>query len=121
MAATGRAGMGLAVRHADLWITQDVSQDPRLHAGTPEAEVRRQLILLDEVCAEANRPARGIGRLVVLGYGGETPLESGQSFEDCVRRYAALGVDAIAVLWPRGEHAVQQMSVLTEGLKALQG
>ena len=113
--------MRLAVRHGDLWITQDVSQDPRLYAGTPEAEVRRQMALLDEVCAEANRPATEIGRLVVLGYGGETPLESVDSFEDCVRRYAELGVDAIAVLWPRGDHAAQQMSVLAAGVKALQG
>ena len=113
--------MGLAVRHADLWITQDVSQDPRLYAGTPEAEVRRQMVLLDEVCAEANRPAAELGRLVVLGYGGETPLESVDSFEDCVHRYAALGVDAIAVLWPRGDHAAQQLSVLSAGVKALEG
>jgi hypothetical protein len=111
--------MGLAVRHADLWITQDVSQDPRRYAGTPEAEVRRQTLLLDDVCAEADRPRTDLGRLVVLGYGGETPLESVDSFEDCVRRYAELGVDAIAVLWPRGDRAAEQMAVLAAGAAIL--
>ncbi|WP_205470967.1 LLM class flavin-dependent oxidoreductase [Nocardioides sp. SYSU D00038] len=116
VAGTGRAGMALAARHAGLWITQDVAQDPRVYAGTPHAEVARQVDLLDEACAAAGRDPDDLDRLVVLGYGGERPLDSVESLRDCVGRYAALGFGTVAVLWPRGDDAASRLAVLEAGL-----
>ncbi|WP_311734121.1 LLM class flavin-dependent oxidoreductase [Streptosporangium becharense] len=114
IAATGARGMELAARFADLWITQDVSQDPRAYAGTPHAEVRRQTALLDEICADRGREPGSLPRLAVLGYGGERPLASIEAFRDCLGRYAELGITTLAVLWPRGEHAAARLAVLEQ-------
>ncbi|MGA5759540.1 LLM class flavin-dependent oxidoreductase [Nonomuraea bangladeshensis] len=114
VAATARRGMELAVRHADLWITQDISQNPATYAGTPHAEVRRQIALLDEICAEQGRAPETLPRLAVLGYGGERPLASIEAFRDCLGRYAQLGISTLAVLWPRGEQAGAQLAVLEQ-------
>ncbi|MFD7700685.1 LLM class flavin-dependent oxidoreductase [Streptomyces caelestis] len=114
VAATGRRGMRTAVRFADLWITQDVGQDPAAYAGTPYAEVRRQITLLDEVCAQQGRDPSTLSRLTVLGYGGERPLSSIEAFRDCVGRYAELGVTTLAVLWPRGEGSDARVAVLEQ-------
>ncbi|MFC4056713.1 LLM class flavin-dependent oxidoreductase [Planomonospora corallina] len=114
VAATGRRGMEVAARLADLWITQDVGQDPAVYAGTPHAEVRRQLALLDEVCAEQGRDPGTLPRLAVLGYGGERPLASIEAFRDCLGRYGQLGVTTLAVLWPRGDEARGRLAVLEQ-------
>ncbi|MBG0816490.1 LLM class flavin-dependent oxidoreductase [Planomonospora sp. ID82291] len=114
VAATARRGMELAARFADLWITQDVGQNPAVYAGTPHAEVRRQIALLDEVCAEQGRDPGTLPRLAVLGYGGERPLASIEAFRDCLGRYARLGVTTLAVLWPRGDRARAQLAVLEQ-------
>ncbi|WP_373304325.1 LLM class flavin-dependent oxidoreductase [Streptomyces griseomycini] len=73
VAATGKHGMRTAARFADLWITQNVGQDPTACAGAPHAEVRRPVALLDEVCARQGREPGTLPRLAVLGYGGEPP------------------------------------------------
>jgi alkanesulfonate monooxygenase SsuD/methylene tetrahydromethanopterin reductase-like flavin-dependent oxidoreductase (luciferase family) len=114
IAATGRRGMELAAGFADLWITQDVSQDPAAYAGTPHAEVRRQIALLDEVCAQLGREPGTLPRMTVLGYGGERPLDSIEAFRDCLGRYAELGITTLAVLWPRGERAGARLAVLEQ-------
>ncbi|GAA4959587.1 hypothetical protein [Actinoplanes utahensis] len=75
---------------------------------------RRQIALLDEVCA-GREPgpgnARPPGRPRVRG---ERPLDSIEAFHDCAGRYAALGVTTLAVLWPRGAHAARRLAVLEE-------
>ncbi|RVX43901.1 luciferase-like monooxygenase [Nonomuraea polychroma] len=114
VAATARRGMELAVRFADLWITQDVGQNPATYAGTPHAEVRRQIALLDEICAEQGRYPDTLPRLAVLGYGGERPLASIEAFRDCLGRYEELGITTLAVLWPRGDQASAQLAVLEQ-------
>ncbi|MEV4457423.1 LLM class flavin-dependent oxidoreductase [Microbispora sp. NPDC049633] len=114
VAATGRQGMELAAEFADLWITQDVAQNPAVYAGTPYAEVRRQIGLLDEVCAERGRAPGTLPRMTVLGYGGERPLDSIEAFRDCLGRYAELGVTTLAVLWPRGDGAAARLAVLEQ-------
>ncbi|MEV4274612.1 LLM class flavin-dependent oxidoreductase [Actinoplanes xinjiangensis] len=114
VAATGRRGMALAARYADVWITQDVSQDDTVYAGSPHAEVRRQIALLDDVCAEQHRDPGTLARLAVLGYGGERPLDSIEAFRDCVGRYAELGITTLAVLWPRGDQAAAHLNVLEQ-------
>lgn len=118
VAGTGRKGMELAARHASIWITQDVVQDPRVGAATAHKEVSRQVLILEEVLAASGRDTT-LDRLVVLGYGGEQPLASLESFRDCIGRYAALGFETIAVLWPRGQHAAAQRDVLEAGLAEL--
>jgi alkanesulfonate monooxygenase SsuD/methylene tetrahydromethanopterin reductase-like flavin-dependent oxidoreductase (luciferase family) len=114
VAATAEQGMRLAARFADLWITQDIAQNPATYAGTPHAEVRRQLALLDEICAEAGRDPATLPRLAVLGYGGERPLDSIEAFRDCVGRYTELGITTLALLWPRGDQATTQLAVLEQ-------
>ncbi|WP_328475383.1 LLM class flavin-dependent oxidoreductase [Actinoplanes sp. NBC_00393] len=119
VAATAARGMELAARFADLWITQDVSQNPAVYAGSPYAEVRRQIAELDEVCAKQDRDPAGLARLAVLGYGGERPLASIEAFRDCAGRYAALDITTLAVLWPRGDQARAQLAVLEEAAGSL--
>ncbi|MFG1925402.1 LLM class flavin-dependent oxidoreductase [Cryptosporangium sp. NPDC048952] len=112
IAATGPNGMALAARFGDLWITQDISKTLTISGHD---EVRRQLDLLAEVCAEYGRDPATLPSLAVLGYGDERPLDSVESFRDCVGRYSELGVTTLAVLWPRDDDA--QLSVL-EGIAA---
>ncbi|WP_051570932.1 LLM class flavin-dependent oxidoreductase [Cryptosporangium arvum] len=115
IAATGRRGMALAAAFGDLWITQDVAKDP---AVSGHAEIGRQLAELAEVCAEHGRDPATLPSLAVLGYGDERPLDSIESFRDCVGRYGELGVTTLAVLWPR-EHG--RLSVLEEAAALLPG
>lgn len=110
VAGTGRRGMALAAERADLWITQDLPG----RSGSAEADVRRQLELLDEACERVHRDPAGLSRLVVLGYGEERPLDSVEAFRDCLGRYAALGIDTVAVLWPRGDAAAARLAVLEQ-------
>ncbi|MFE0103517.1 LLM class flavin-dependent oxidoreductase [Streptomyces sp. NPDC059009] len=119
VAATGKRGMALAARFADQWLTQDISQDPKLYAGTPYAEIERQTALLDEVCRAHGRDPSTLPRLCVLGYGEERPLDSLEAFRDCAGRYGELGISTIAVLWPRGADAAAQMKVLEEAAAEL--
>ncbi|WP_127817988.1 LLM class flavin-dependent oxidoreductase [Microbacterium sp. CPCC 204701] len=117
VAATGTKGMRVAAQFADLWITQDVAQDPRVAAATAHAEIARQSLLLDRVCEGIGRDPSSLPRLAVLGYGSERPLASRTAFEDAIDRYAALGISTIAVLWPRGEDADRQLTLLADVLQ----
>ncbi|MEU4422421.1 LLM class flavin-dependent oxidoreductase [Actinoplanes sp. NPDC024001] len=119
VAATAARGMQLAARFADLWITQDVGQNPAVYAGTPYREIRRQITELDEICVQHGRDPAGLARLAVLGYGGERPLDSIEAFRDCLGRYAELGVTTLAVLWPRGDQARTRLAVLEEAAGSL--
>lgn len=116
VAGTGRAGMRLAADHAALWLTQDVVQDPEVGAATPFAEVSRQVAILEEVLEASGRGVGSMKRLIVLGYGGERPLDSIEAFRDCAGRYAALHFDTIAVLWPRGTDAGARLRTLEAAL-----
>ncbi|BBH70372.1 luciferase [Actinoplanes sp. OR16] len=111
VAATGPRGMAVAAAVADLWITQDVVKDPRVGAATPLAEVDRQLRLLREACAAAGRDPASLPAVVVLGYGGERPLDSVEAYRDCLGRYTAIGASRLVVLWPRED---RQLRVLEQ-------
>lgn len=117
VAATGPRGMGLAAARADVWITQDL----RGASVSAEAEVRRQLDLLDDQCSRLDRDPATLARTVVLGYGEERPLESLEAFRDCVGRYATHGFDTVVLLWPRGPGASQRLAVLEEAVRAHAG
>jgi alkanesulfonate monooxygenase SsuD/methylene tetrahydromethanopterin reductase-like flavin-dependent oxidoreductase (luciferase family) len=110
VAATGPRGVELAAGRADVWITQDLPG----RSGSAEAEVRRQLALLDDACVRAERDPATLSRVVVLGYGEERPLDSVEALRDSLGRYAALGADTVALLWPRGDDAAAQRAVLEQ-------
>lgn len=110
VAATGPRGMGLAVAHGGIWVTQDL----RGRSASVEAEVERQLSELDDQCSLLGRDPATLARTMVLGYGEERPLDSIEAFRDVVGRYAARGFDSIAVLWPRGPEAAQRLAVLEQ-------
>ncbi|MEU4694019.1 LLM class flavin-dependent oxidoreductase [Actinoplanes sp. NPDC023714] len=112
VAATGPRGMAVAAACADLWITQDVVKDPRVGAATPFAEVARQLGLLREACARAGRDPDTLPAVVVLGYGGERPLDSEEAYRDCLGRYTVIGASRLVVPWPRGDDADRRLGVL---------
>jgi len=114
VAGTGPKGMRLAAELADLWITQDIAQDTRVAAPTAEAEIARQVALLDAECEKVGRDPATLRRLAVLGYGGERPLASRAALEDAIERYGRLGITTIAVLWPRGDDAAVQLDILAD-------
>jgi alkanesulfonate monooxygenase SsuD/methylene tetrahydromethanopterin reductase-like flavin-dependent oxidoreductase (luciferase family) len=114
VAGTGPKGMRLAAEVADVWITQDIAQDVRVAAPTAEAEVARQLAILDAECDRVGRDPATLRRLAVLGYGSERPLASRAALVDAIERYHRLGVTTIAVLWPRGREASAQLAMLAD-------
>lgn len=114
VAGTGPKGMRLAAEVADLWVTQDIAQDTRVAASTAEAEIARQLAILDTECERIGRDPASLRRLAVLGYGSERPLESRAAFADAIERYGRLGITTIAVLWPRGRDVSAQLDILAD-------
>lgn len=110
VAATGPRGLELAARRGDVWITQDLPG----RAGSAAADVRRQVERLDDACARAGRDPASLSRIAVLGYGEERPLDSIEAFRECLGRYRDLGIDSVALLWPRGDSASARLSVLEE-------
>ncbi|GAA4375914.1 LLM class flavin-dependent oxidoreductase [Nocardioides caricicola] len=110
LAATGPRGATLVAAHADFWITQDLAGT----SGTAEDAVRRQVMRLEEERERSRAPLRSLTKIVVLGQGSERPLDSVESWRDCWGRYQALGIDTIALLWPRGPSAQSQLDVVEQ-------
>jgi alkanesulfonate monooxygenase SsuD/methylene tetrahydromethanopterin reductase-like flavin-dependent oxidoreductase (luciferase family) len=98
VAATGPRGLALVARFADLWIAQDHA----VQAETGYESVRLQSQRLDAACRERGRDDT-LERLLLLGNGDEQPLESIDTFDECVKRYADLGFTDVVVHWPRDE------------------
>jgi alkanesulfonate monooxygenase SsuD/methylene tetrahydromethanopterin reductase-like flavin-dependent oxidoreductase (luciferase family) len=103
IAATGPRTMGLAARHADIWVTNG----DRSHTGPPldpvagSAVVARQLTRFEEACAAAGRDAAGVARLVLTGPRLDPGLHSPQAFREVCHAYAAAGATDLVVHWPR--------------------
>ena len=91
-------------------------QDPEVGAATPFAEVTRQVAMLEEVLEASGHEVGSLKRVVILGYGGERPLDPIEAFRDCAGRYATLRFDTIAVLWPRGTDAGARLRTLEAAL-----
>ena len=94
IAAGGPRGVRLAARYGQGWVANPSSEEPY-------AEVERQVGLFEAACAEAGRDSATMPRLLLTGFTDEPWLESVGAFEDLAGRYAALGITAIAVHWPR--------------------
>jgi alkanesulfonate monooxygenase SsuD/methylene tetrahydromethanopterin reductase-like flavin-dependent oxidoreductase (luciferase family) len=102
IAATGPRGMRLAARHGDHWVTtgdRHAAQplDPVRGAEAVAAQMRR----LDQVCEQQGRRPSSLRRLVVTGPSLDPALDSVRSFRRMVERYRAVGVDHLAIHWPR--------------------
>jgi alkanesulfonate monooxygenase SsuD/methylene tetrahydromethanopterin reductase-like flavin-dependent oxidoreductase (luciferase family) len=102
IAASGPRGMGLAVTHAETWVTTG----PR-HGGAPLAApegaraVREQIDRLDVVCEQQARDPASLGRLVLTGPSLDAGLGSPAAFDDVVASYSDAGVTDLVVHWPR--------------------
>ncbi|MFF3263750.1 LLM class flavin-dependent oxidoreductase [Streptomyces sp. NPDC002932] len=103
VAATGPRGMRLAARHGQAWVT---TGDPKLYEnGTPEQSVqavRGQIDRLTDACAGIGRDADELDKILLTGFTPDrrSPLESVDAFVDFAGRYAALGINEIAIHWP---------------------
>jgi alkanesulfonate monooxygenase SsuD/methylene tetrahydromethanopterin reductase-like flavin-dependent oxidoreductase (luciferase family) len=104
IAATGPRGMRLAARLGECWVTTGVpdSRQP-MDPTRGAALVAEQMERLDRACLEVGRRPSSLRRLVVTGPGLDPALDSVRSFGTMVERYAAVGVDELAVHWPRHE------------------
>jgi alkanesulfonate monooxygenase SsuD/methylene tetrahydromethanopterin reductase-like flavin-dependent oxidoreductase (luciferase family) len=102
IAATGRRGMQLAARFADVWVTNGNRSRPApVGAVRGARDVHDQIELLEEACADDGRDPTTLWRLVLTGPRLTSGLGSLDEFEDTVGRYAAIGITDLVVHWPR--------------------
>lgn len=102
VAATGPAGMRVAARHGDTWVT--TGERDRRGPVPPEEgarDVATQIARLDEACVSVGRDPSTLSRLVLTGPVLDPGLDSVGSFEDTVGRYSEVGVTDLVVHWPR--------------------
>ncbi|MET8544517.1 LLM class flavin-dependent oxidoreductase [Kitasatospora sp. NPDC004799] len=104
VAAGGPRGMRLAVRHADIWVSNGSSPSPGLVAPsvTPELAAR-QVTRLEEICSELGRPPDTLRRLVLDVNRTDPPLASVAAFTDAVGQYREAGFTDLVVPFPRTE------------------
>lgn len=114
IAAAGPESMRLAVRYADIWITNGT---PGLFEPLPYREVlpllQRQSAALDEVCAEAGRDPDTLARMLVTGSTTGGVLASAAAFEDASGLFGDAGFTDLVVNWPRDSPPYEgQLAVL---------
>lgn len=101
VAASAPRQLRLAARHAQGWATFGDPHNPR---AIPVADcpriVRTQLDKLQLACAEINRDARGLDRILLQGITAERPTQSLDAFVDYAGRYAEIGITEIVIHWP---------------------
>ncbi|MGW6741389.1 LLM class flavin-dependent oxidoreductase [Streptomyces sp. NPDC055025] len=104
VAAGGPAGMRLAARHADIWVSNGFSPQPGLVAPSVSPELAaRQVRRLEEICADLGRPAASLRRLVLDSNRSNPPLASVASFIEAAGRYQEAGFTDLVVPFPRTE------------------
>ena len=102
VAATGPAGMALAARLGDAWVTTGPRHSPAPLAPKEGADaVRDQMARVEEACIAIGRDPRTLDRLVLTGPELDSAMSSTGAFEDAVGEYAAIGVTDLVVHWPR--------------------
>jgi alkanesulfonate monooxygenase SsuD/methylene tetrahydromethanopterin reductase-like flavin-dependent oxidoreductase (luciferase family) len=102
IAASGRRGMPVAARFAETWVTTgDRTRTEPVDAAQGARDVRNQIDLLEEACADAGRDPATLSRLVVTGPTLTSGLSTVDAFADTAARYAAVGVTDLVVPWPR--------------------
>ncbi|MFC9327325.1 LLM class flavin-dependent oxidoreductase [Kitasatospora sp. NPDC057015] len=104
VAAGGPAGMRIAVRHADIWVSNGSSPRPGLVAPsvTPDLAAR-QLRRVEEICTDLGRPPASLRRLVLDSNRTDPPLASVAAFEEAAGRYLEAGFTDLVVPFPRTE------------------
>jgi alkanesulfonate monooxygenase SsuD/methylene tetrahydromethanopterin reductase-like flavin-dependent oxidoreductase (luciferase family) len=104
VAATGPAGMRLAARLADIWVTTgrpgDFAASPfERAAGT----IRAQVSALRRACAVAGRDPATLRRLLLTGVSVGGVLDSAAAFERAAELFGECGITDLVVHWPRPE------------------
>ncbi len=108
IAASGRRGMRLTARYADIWVCFGPPGDP---AGRGEREcfdaLRVQSEMLESACVDDGRDPGSPRRLVWLSRFLPTPSYSPERLADAVGRCAAAGFTDVVIAYPRadGVHA----------------
>lgn len=104
VAATGPAGMRIAARHAEIWVTAGVPgwRDP-IRFDRAIATLRRQLAALEEACAEVGRDPATLRRLVVTGAMISGVTDSVGSYHEASGALGRAGLTDLVVHWPRAD------------------
>jgi alkanesulfonate monooxygenase SsuD/methylene tetrahydromethanopterin reductase-like flavin-dependent oxidoreductase (luciferase family) len=103
IAATGPRGMAVVAAHAQCWVTNGdrTHEGPPLEGEAGVASVARQLRLLEEACAAADRDPASVDKLVLTDLRLASGLPSAERFIDTLGQYDAIGVTDFVVHWPR--------------------
>lgn len=102
IAATGRRGLELTARFADIWVTTgDRQEDGELKADEGVEVIARQIARLEDACDRQGRDPKTIGRLVLTGVGLDPELNSARTFLRAIELYSSAGVSDFVVHWPR--------------------
>jgi alkanesulfonate monooxygenase SsuD/methylene tetrahydromethanopterin reductase-like flavin-dependent oxidoreductase (luciferase family) len=102
VAASGRAGLDLAARHGDAWITAGPAN--WLGGYTPQqclATVADQLVELEQACDRAGRDFRALERIMIATPMCGDPLASAKSCLRIAEQYAEIGMSHLVIHWPR--------------------
>ena len=101
IAASGPAGMRLAARLGDLWVTLGDSSQGPLGPADGARVVGTQIRRVDDACTEVGRDPSSLRKLVLSGLHLNPGLSSPEAFRETVGRYQEAGVTDFVVHWPR--------------------
>jgi alkanesulfonate monooxygenase SsuD/methylene tetrahydromethanopterin reductase-like flavin-dependent oxidoreductase (luciferase family) len=104
IAAAGRAGMRLAARHGQAWVTSGAPNSFESQRWDKAAAiVREQVAALEDACRDERRDPATIGRVLLTGasIGGVT--DSVASFEEASCAFAEIGITELVIHWPRSD------------------
>ncbi|GHE34606.1 LLM class flavin-dependent oxidoreductase [Streptomyces capitiformicae] len=100
VAATGRRGIAVAARHADMWVTNGVVPGPHQAPRIDYAALAEQSRTLDRACCALGRDPRTVRRMVVDTGRDRPVLASAATFATAVERYARLGFTDLVIPFP---------------------
>ncbi|MGW7410997.1 LLM class flavin-dependent oxidoreductase [Streptomyces sp. NPDC054863] len=102
VAAAGPRAMRLAVRYADIWVTNGT---PGRFDALPYRQalplLRQQSTALEEACAESGRDPATLRRMLVTGSTTGGVLASAAAFQDAAGLFGEAGFTDLVVPWPR--------------------
>lgn len=99
IAAGGRRGLRLAVAYGRNWVTIGPTGAVERTPESVHGAVRRQVQVLAESCAEADREPASVGK-VLLWMPYEPQITSADQFEEIASPYVELGFDQIVLHHP---------------------
>ena len=102
LAAHGPRTFDLVARHADGWSTYGGAPATQLPPDEFWQAVALQSGAVTEACERVGR-TEPLRRSLLLGYGTIRPLESAETFRECLDRAEEHGFDEVVVYWPYGE------------------